>query len=233
MGTTIVLFLVVVFVGGLIFLRTPPATLATWLKSVLPFGLMALGGVVMLIFKSFGLGTMLAFAGYTLWRRMRTIGTIGPDGSGGPRRSSVRSAALEMELDHDSGAMNGIVLAGHHEGSELEDLTLEELYVLRAEIAGDGDSLGLLDAYLDRRFPQWREDGQADTGAGEAGAPGAGPMSEQEAYEVLGLAAGAGSDEIRKAHRRLMKTAHPDSGGSTFLAAKINEAKDVLLKSHS
>jgi len=233
MGTTIVFLLVVVLVGGLIFLRTPPATLARWLKTILPFSLIALGGVAMLFFKSFGLGAMLAFAGLTLWRRMRSIGTIGPPAGDGPRRSSVRSAALEMELDHDSGAMNGMVLAGRHEGAELENLTLEELYELRGEIVGDGDSIGLLDAYLDRRFPQWREDGQADAGAGEAGATGAGPMSEQEAYEVLGLAAGAGSDEIRKAHRRLMKTAHPDSGGSTFLAAKINEAKDVLLKSHS
>ncbi|MDD9909865.1 MAG: DnaJ domain-containing protein [Ahrensia sp.] len=235
MGTTIVLFLALLFVGLIIFAYTPAATLAAWLRAILPLLLVGFGIVAAILFKSVGLGAMFAFAGFALWRRMRSVGAIPSPGrgGGGPRRSSVRSAALEMELDHESGAMNGMVLVGRHEGRELEALTLEELYELRLEISDDGDSLGLLDAYLDRRFPAWREDRQGDVGAGQAGAARAGSMSEEEAYQVLGLTAGADAAEIRSAHRRLMKTAHPDSGGSTFLAAKINEAKDVLLKSHS
>ncbi len=232
MGTSIVLLIALIFAILVVFLRTPPALLANLIRGALPFALMGLGAVAMVFFRSFGLGAMLAFVGFTLWQRTKSVGRI-PSDESGTTRSSVRSAALEMELDHDSGAMNGIVLVGRFEGAELDILTLEELYDLRAEIVGDGDSIGLLDSYLDRRFPQWREDRHADAGAGQTGTPGSGPMSEEEAYEVLGLPAGAGDDEVRSAHRKLMKTAHPDSGGSTFLAAKINEAKDVLLKSHS
>ena len=67
--------------------------------------------------------------------------------------------------------------------------------------------------------------------AGPGGAPprASGKMSRAEALSVLGLSEGATSDEILAAHRRLIKQAHPDKGGSSYLAAKINEAKDVLL----
>jgi hypothetical protein len=103
---------------------------------------------------------------------------------------------------------------------------------LASEIGGDSDSAALLEAYLDRRFPGWREDVQGDRAARPGGAPDSGPMTDQQAYEILGLAAGAGEAEIRAAHRRLMKRVHPDQGGSTFLAAKLNQAKDWLLNRH-
>jgi hypothetical protein len=139
---------------------------------------------------------------------------------------------VRMQLDHDTGALSGEVISGSFAGRSLDALDREELLALRDEASGDGESLALVEAYLDRRMPGWRDDveGDAAAGAGAGGASDAtGPMTNQQAYEILGLAPGASQADIRAAHRRLMKKVHPDQGGSTFLAAKINEAKDLLI----
>lgn len=143
--------------------------------------------------------------------------------------SRVRTAFLEMELDHDSGKMRGHVTAGLHQGAALDQLDLTTLCGLLHEV--DEESRALLMAYLDRRHPRWREHAQAHTGTGSAASSG-GKMSEKEAYQILGLEAGANKDAITRAHRTLMKKFHPDQGGTSYLAARINEAKDVLLRRH-
>jgi DnaJ-domain-containing protein 1 len=145
--------------------------------------------------------------------------------------SRVRTAFLEMELDHDSGNMNGRVLAGSHQGASLDALDRATLVKLLVEI--DDDSCDLLATYLDRREPGWREYAQRDAGAaGGTRRAATGKMTEEEAYQILGLQAGASAEEITRAHRSLMKKLHPDQGGTTYLAARINEAKDVLLRRH-
>jgi hypothetical protein len=143
--------------------------------------------------------------------------------------SRVRTAYFEMELDHDSGAMRGRVLAGRHQGAELERLDVTTLVSMLGEI--DEESRALLVAYLDRREPTWSEHAQADAPSGRRAAS-TGKMSEQEAYEILGLQPGASAEDISRAHRTLMKKLHPDQGGSTYLAARINEAKETLLRRH-
>jgi len=143
--------------------------------------------------------------------------------------SRMRSAFLEMELDLDSGALRGVIIAGAREGTRLESLDVPTLIAFLAEI--DEDSRALLATHLDRRDPAWREHAQSDPAAGQGGAP-RGPMTHQEAYEVLGLKPGAKTEEIVSAHRTLMKRLHPDLGGTNYLAARINEAKDTLLRQH-
>jgi DnaJ domain len=142
--------------------------------------------------------------------------------------SNGLTAYLEMELDHDTGRMNGRVLAGSYQGAALDALDQVTLMKLLREI--DDDSRDLLAAYLDRREPGWREYAQRDAGAGARAAGG--NMSEEEAYQILGLQPGATVEEISRAHRSLIKKLHPDQGGTTYLAARINEAKDVLLRYH-
>jgi hypothetical protein len=91
-----------------------------------------------------------------------------------------------------------------------------------------------LEAELDRRFPGWRAAVQGDFDARQRPDSwrNGGEMTEQQAYQTLGLAPGSGPDEIIRAHRRLMKERHPDHGGATDDAARINQAKDRLLRRH-
>ena len=143
--------------------------------------------------------------------------------------SRVRSAFLEMELDHDSGDMHGRIVAGPHQGAALETLDVATLVGMLNEF--DEESRALLVAYLDRRDSRWSEHAQGDAAAGRTAAS-SGKMSEQEAYQILGVEPGASADAVGRAHRALMKKFHPDQGGSTYLAARINEAKEILLRRH-
>lgn len=232
--STVLLSLAVLLILLAFFVFTPPRVLAGSIKTALPGGLILLGAGLSLFGKA-GLGSMLFLVGIAMWRRLRGVGTFGSRRArqAEQQKSSVRAAAVEMALDHETGEMEGKILAGRFEGYSLSDLAEDELMTFRSEILNDADSLALLDAYLDRRVPGWREDADFDAGTGQGSPSGAGSMSEEEAYQVLGLPSDASSADIRIAHRRLMKGLHPDSGGSTFLATKINEAKDVLLRSHS
>jgi hypothetical protein len=155
--------------------------------------------------------------------------------SGTKRRvSCVRSALIEMELDHDTGKMRGTVLAGPDEGKSLDSMTrsqCEALYGLCS--VDDPDGARLMEAYLDRRFAGWRTATQSQRGPGRRSTNRrSGTMSEDEAYEILGLQKGASEEEVIRSHRELMKKLHPDHGGSTALAARVNEAKNVLMRRH-
>ena len=146
------------------------------------------------------------------------------------QRSRVRSQYLDMTLDHDSGQLSGQIMDGPNAGHSLDEFDLPQLLAM---IAGfDAESVALLESYLDRRFPAWRQDAQGNAAGGQRRAPAGGKMTGEEAYQILGLQPGATRDEISRAHRALMKKLHPDQGGSTYLAARVNEAKDTLLRTH-
>ncbi len=219
-----------------------PAVLARALKIV--------GGVVALAIAAFvGLRGELAVAiplgvfgagllGWSPFGGPAGLGNLGNLGGlfGGAQRSAgqrsrVRSQFLEMTLDHDSGELKGQIVAGPYAGRSLDEFDLPQLTAMMANF--DAESIPLLESYLDRRFPAWRKDAQRDTAGRQGRAAFGGKMTEEEAYQILGLQPGAGRDEIGRAHRALMKKLHPDQGGSTYLAARVNEAKDTLLRTHN
>ena len=224
------------------FLRASPAAMARRMKQ--GGGFVALALALLLLMRG-QIDVAIGLAGVGFWL---TSGKRTPDWgslfrSGRPRRASrrvsrVRSRLIEMELDHESGVMRGGVLDGALAGRGLEELGQFQLSALHGLcVTEDPEGARLLEAYFDRRFPGWREadQGQGDTrranGAGGAAGRAAG-MSENEAYKLLGLSQGASRDEIARAHRTLMKKFHPDHGGSTDVAARVNEAKDVLMRRH-
>ena len=175
----------------------------------------------------FGLAGPLLLGAFLLATGVR-LPMFGGGAKSRGQTSSVETSHLHVTLDHDSGEMEGTVQAGEFSGRSLADLSRDELSALYDELErGDPEGARLLDAYLGRRFKgEWQEQDNAD-GAGSSAKSG--PMNREEALDVLGLEDGASEAQIKSAHRRLMKKFHPDQGGSTYFAARINQAKDLLL----
>jgi hypothetical protein len=189
------------------------------LGAALPFIARTLPWVVRLV----GVRTALNW-----FRQFRT----GGHATGSGRKSELNTRFFAMVLDHDSGEMDGEILAGPHQGRKLSQLDLPALLELIAMARQDPDSANVLRAYLDRQHPGWQKRSGADAGADEDREPAAsdGALSVNQAYEILGLPRDADRDQVRDAHRRLIQKVHPDRGGSGYLAARINDAKAVLLK---
>jgi hypothetical protein len=195
---------------------------------------LALLAIWLLVTDRFAPGMFIASAAWGLFTR----GHIWPGGwpsynfpgrsrSTPGQSTSVRTSWLEMELDHDTGDMRGTLLKGDHAGRRLDQLGKDALIALYQTVAQDDpETARLLEAYLDRTFGDWRPSAAAEEPRPERATTG---MSRAEALKVLGLQEGASEDDIRAAHRRLMLQNHPDKGGTDYIAAKINEAKDVLL----
>jgi hypothetical protein len=194
-------------------------------------GLLAMiAGILITLRGGLALGVPLGLMGMGLLGWTRGVSFL-PSWLGGPSRvSRQRTAFIEVAIDHVTGAMRGRVIAGKRAGADLDALDDAALNALMAEI--DPASRQLLMAYRDRRSAGRREYAQGGADARQRGAASSGKMTEEEAYKFLGLEPGAGAEEIGQAYRRLMKKLHPDQGGPTYLAARINEAKEVLLRRH-
>jgi hypothetical protein len=162
--------------------------------------------------------TLAQFGLFSWLNPQRQQGGASPQGG----NAGIETPWLRMTLDRRSGALDGEVLAGAFAGAPLSRLDLDQLRVLLTECgAADEQSARLLETYLDRTHPRWRD---------QVPPPARGRMNREEALEILGLAEGAGPDEVRDAHRRLMMKLHPDHGGSDYLARQINLARDMLLE---
>lgn len=188
-------------------------------------GLLALRGQINIAMPLFVLGAGLMgqqalFRNGMPWQQKKSAG----------QSSKVATGVLAMELDHDTGRMDGSVLTGPYRGRRLSSLTLPEAKSLHSLCASTADqSRALFEAWIERTHPEWRAQWGSGAGQTAASAP-SGKMSRGEALAILGLRDGSSHEDIRAAHRRLMKAAHPDMGGSDYLAAKINEAKEQLLR---
>ncbi|HEY1795369.1 MAG TPA: DnaJ domain-containing protein [Stellaceae bacterium] len=219
--------------GGLLlllylFVNADPARLAKGAKWTL-VGLAVAVALFLLISDQFRLLWLPLAIGLPAWRRYRRLfsmfGGFGKPTTG--RSSDVETPYLRMSLDHDTGTMTGTVLSGRFAGMRLEEMIRADLITLLRECrTGDEEGARLVEAYLDRTHPDWRDDFAADSGPRSTGGP---DVSIDEAYAILGLGPGATREAIREAHHRLMKQLHPDHGGSDYLAGKINRARDVLL----
>ena len=152
-----------------------------------------------------------------------------------PGRSTINTRFLHMTLDHATGTMAGLVREGRFAGHELQDLKPQEHLDLWRECRADPQSVAVLEAYLDRHGdPAWRDrlgESERSSQTGDTATARSGYMERAEAYEILGLRAGASCDEIQAAYRRLIQRLHPDQGGSAYLAACLNRARDSLMES--
>ncbi|MHA1564908.1 MAG: DnaJ domain-containing protein [Alphaproteobacteria bacterium] len=178
---------------------------------------------------------MLAIIALPWFRGMRTLRTFAKNAQGPSRgqTSTVDTHFINMTLDHDTGDMIGEVREGRFAGRGLDTLSVPELQELLAECAADPQSQSVLETYLDRQFgDEWRAASDRGAGSGQSRRAQSGNMTVDEAHEILGLDPGADKTEIESAYRRLMQKLHPDHGGSDYLAAQINQAKDLLLRRH-
>ncbi|MDG0996097.1 MAG: DnaJ domain-containing protein [Gammaproteobacteria bacterium] len=143
------------------------------------------------------------------------------------QQSLVETQYLSMSLDHDSGALSGRIKDGEHAGLNLQQLSQDQLIALHQNYCQlDPDSEQLLGNYIDRTHgTEWRAQNQSNKTEETSTAQ----LSENEAYAILGLEPGADKQSILKAHKQLMQKIHPDRGGSSYLAVKINQARDLLI----
>lgn len=237
-----VVFLLFVMMGARWYANANPATLVQVLKWS-AVGLVGVAGGYLALTGRFGWALFAAPVLVPLYRRARQAFGSGPfgrtapfEGIGSPGQTSeVRTHYLRMVLDHDSGEMNGEVLTGLFAGRSLRALSLVDLIALLGEARGDIDTVQVLSAYLDRVYGDIWRDRASSVKTGESArastARTSSAMTRDEAFDVLGLSPGADAATIKATHHRLMSKIHPDLGGSTYLAAKINQAKDVLLGS--
>jgi DnaJ-like protein len=223
--------LVLFLIAARIYTMANPQVLVRQLR--IGAGVAALAGAGFLVFRGL-LGYAMSLAALGSWLLWGSGGFSWGGFPGSAQKapgqtSRVVTDYLEVELEHDTGAISGHVLKGAFAGRELESLAPIEMAQLWQDCRfADPQSAQILEAYLDRVHPTWRED-LSRSESGDSAAP-AGKMTKEEALDILGLEPGASEADIRRAHRELMMKLHPDHGGSTALAAKVNEAKEVLLR---
>jgi len=224
--------LVLLILAGRLLVRANPRNLAVGVRRMGGVAALAVAGFLILR-GALPIAIPLAVFGFSLLRPGSGSGfgdLFGQGRSTPGQKSRIKTDRLEVELDHDSGEMEGKCLSGRFAGRSLSSLSDREAMELLAELHQEGaPEAAVMEAYLDWRQPDWREQASGEQEESRRARRSAKRMSAEEAYEVLGIDRNASEEDIKRAHRRLMMKLHPDQGGSNYLAARINEAKDVLL----
>jgi hypothetical protein len=206
--------------------RADPRSIATGLRWLLPAGFGVLA-VMLALAGHPGSGVVAVVAAVLLMLRAMRKNRNGAIS----QTPLIRSPWLELQVGTGRRQLDGTVLAGEFEGSRLSTLGNDTLLNLRQQMESDAESVALMETYLDRRMPGWRGDTHTHVNDGLRGAPSAGAMAHEEAYQILGLEPGASAADIRKAHRRLSERMRVGSG-PVLLQNRIDEARDVLLARH-
>lgn len=230
-----IVLLALVLLAARTFVRASPGQLAQAVRAFIA-AFSTLAGTGLLFAGRLGLALITLGAAAAAVYAMKKApggfgGGFGSSTQDGSRASTVETDTLRMALDHATGELDGEVLRGPFAGRSLDSLGLSDLLGLLAHCQReDPRSVALLETYLDRRQSDWRDHVRGDGGGEEQSGRAAGGMDDTTAWSVLGLSPGASPDEIKAAHRRLMTKLHPDHGGSGYLAAQLNQAKDHLLR---
>jgi hypothetical protein len=140
--------------------------------------------------------------------------------------SQFRTKSLLVQVNFSTREMDGEILQGEFTGKRLSELNQKQLQTLAESFKEtDRESYLLLQTYMLRN----NRGGSENSYQHGNQANNLSELSEKEACEILGLKPDAPKEDIVKAHKRLMQRLHPDRGGSDYLAAKINAAKDKLI----
>ncbi len=241
---TSALLLVILSICLYTFVRVQPATLARAIRTFTAT-FAALAGTGLLLTGRFGLAIITVGAAIMALRALRNNGSSGygwaGTGSGGSsghghqgRTSEIVTDMLAMTLNHQTGDLEGDVLKGPFTGRSLGSLGLQDLLQLLMDCQRDDPrSVPLLETFLDRHQPDWRHHvagDRDDSGQDQSGPASDTAMDRATACSILDISQTASDEEIKEAHRHLMNKLHPDHGGSSYLAAQLNQAKDVLLR---
>lgn len=163
---------------------------------------------------------------FPAFQQMFNSNRIFGDSGSKNQRSTIKTKMLSISLEHDSGQIDGQVTDGTFKGKTLSELTREDIQALYQECTQrDPEGVRLLQAFISRRFGDQGDDQSDKTQADYTNSV----TSSHEAREILGVGEDATREDIIASHRRLMGKLHPDKGGSTYLATKINAAKEVLV----
>jgi hypothetical protein len=219
--------LIALIIGGNALVSAKPSTILKTVR-ITALILLSAGAAFMAFTGRFNYASALAFAALFFLRNKPLFSSSKPSPG---QSSSVTTEWLDASLDHDSGEMNAKILKGDFSGHTLSDLSLEQLNQLRQTLTIDQESLAILDAFISRNFEGNHQEETSNANSGTQNNPNSGAMSRSEAYDVLGLTPTATLEDIKAAHKKLMKKFHPDHDGSAYMAAKINQARDILINS--